>query len=196
MTKLTVSMREAIIDNALEKSGVVKARSEYQLKRRAWATDVADASVGGPEVLAQLEAANQKVAKIVKTLPEKFQRGLQVGPMNGSIYASFGGRRTYINDWEGERPAVSSCLFAADDPLSIQFEELENEDKAIREKREAISTQVKAALSNVNTIKQLLTAWPEAAELLPTYAAPKPTLPALCVADLNAAIGLPTGETE
>lgn len=101
-----------------------------------------------------------------------------------------------MNEWEGERAAVSGAMFAADDPLSVQFEQLENEDKAISNKREAIRTQVRAALSNVNTIKQLLTAWPEAAELLPTYAAPKPTLPALCVADLNAAIGLPTGETE
>lgn len=194
MTKLTVSMRDAIIDNALEKAGVVKARSEYRLKRQAWATAVADASLGGPEVRAQLEVANQKIAKIVKTLPKSFQRDEQVGPITGGIYASFGGRRTYVNEWEGERAAVSGVMFAADDPLSVQFEELENEDAAIREKREAIRTQVRAALSNVNTIKQLLTAWPEAAELLPTYAAPKPTLPALCVADLNAAIGLPTGE--
>ena len=196
MTKLTVSMRDAIVDNALEKAGVVKARSEYQLKRRAWAAAVADASLGGPEVRAQLEVANQKVAKIIKTLPKSFQRNLQVGPITGGIYASFGGRRTPVNEWEGDRAAVSGVMFTAEDPLSIQFEELENEDKAISEKRQAIHTQVKAALSNVNTIKQLLTAWPEAAELLPTYAAPKPTLPALCVADLNAAIGLPTGETE
>lgn len=196
MTKLTVSTRDAIIDNALEKAGVVKARSEYRLKRQAWATAVADASLGGPEVRAQLEAANQKVAKIIKTLPQAFQRNLQVGPLTGGIYASFGGRRTHVNEWEGERAAVSGAMFAADDPLSVQFEHLENEDKAISNKREAIRTQVRAALSNVNTIKQLLTAWPEAAELLPTYAAPKPTLPALCVADLNAAIGLPTGETQ
>lgn len=85
MSKLTASMRDAIIDNALEKAGVVKARSEYRLKRQAWATAVADASLGGPEVRAQLEAANQKVAKIIKTLPQAFQRNLQVGPITGGI---------------------------------------------------------------------------------------------------------------
>lgn len=194
MTKITVSMRDAIIDNALAKAGVNKARAEYTAKRKAWANAVADASLGGPDVLVKLEVANQKVARIIKTLPEQVQNNLQVGPMTGGIYASFGGRRTYINEWDGDRPAISHALFAADDPLSVQFEQLENEDNAIRDKRESIRTQVRAALSNVNTIKQLLAAWPEAAELLPTYAAPKPTLPAVCVADLNAAIGLPTGE--
>jgi septal ring factor EnvC (AmiA/AmiB activator) len=196
MTKLTTSMRAAIVDSALEKAGVYKARAEYTAKRKAWANAVADATLGGPDALAKLEVANQKIARIVKTLPEQFQRTLRVGPLTGGVYASFGGFRTHVNEWDGERPALGSQLFAADDPLSVQFEELEREDKAISDKRETIRTQVKAALSNVNTVKQLLAAWPEAAELLPTNAAPKPTLPALCVADLNAAIGLPTGETE
>lgn len=177
MTKLTLHIRDSIVANALAKAGVDKARAEYNAKRKAWAEAVADASLGGPEVRELLDAANKKVARIIKTLPEKLQRSMQVGPMTGGMYASFGGRRTHVNEWDNERAAVSGVLFTADDPLSIQFEQLENEDKAITEKRDAIRTQVRAALSNVNTVKQLLTAWPEAAELLPTSAAPKPQHP-------------------
>lgn len=196
MTKLTNHIRDSIVGNALDKAGVNKARAEYREKRKAWAEAVADESLGSPEVRAQLDAANQKVAKIVKSLPEKFRDPVQLGPRTGGIYVSFGGRRTHVNEWVDYRPALSDMMLAADHPLSVQFEQLENEDKAITEKRDAIRTQVRAALSNVNTVKQLLAVWPEAAELLPTEAAPKPTLPAVCVADLNAAIGLPTGETE
>jgi outer membrane murein-binding lipoprotein Lpp len=196
MTKLTTHIRDSIVENALDKAGVNKARAEYREKRKSWAEAVADESLGSPEVRAQLDAANQKVAKITKALPEKFRDPVQVGPRTGGIYAYFGGRRTYVNEWGDTRPALSGIMLAADHPLSTQFEQLENEYKAITEKCDAIRTQVRAALSNVNTVKQLLTVWPESAELLPTSAAPKPTLPAVCVADLNAAIGLPTGETE
>ena len=59
MTKLTVSMRDQIVGNAIDKAGITKALADLYAERRAWAEAVADESIGGAEVVAKLAEANK-----------------------------------------------------------------------------------------------------------------------------------------
>lgn len=193
--KLTTYLRDAVVENALVKAGVRKAEAEYNAERVAWAIKVADESIGGAEVVALLEAANKKVAKIIAALPEHLRGDVQLGPITGSIYGVFGGKRIYINSWPGSRPAKNINL-PADHPLSVEFFALEDRKTELDKRRDSIRVDVRAAVNSVTTVARLLAIWPEAKELLPTSAAPKPQLPAIKVEHLNAAIGLPTEETQ
>ena len=195
MTKLTVAMRDTIVENAVEKAGIKTRLQAHSEAMRAWAEEVADESLGGAEAVAQLEAANKKIAKIIAALPEHLREDMYAGPRTASITAAFGGQRRYINQWEGYRPAKSGLMLAADHPLSIRIEQLDAEERTINEQRQSLRADVRAAVNSVTTVKRLLEVWPEVKELLPTYAAPTKNLPAIKVEALNAAIGLPTEET-
>ena len=103
--KLTNWIRDAIVANAVEKAGINKAYADYREERQQWACAVADESIGGAEAAALLEEANKKITRIVKSLPESLQSELRAGPLEGTVFASFGGMRTRINEWPGHRPA-------------------------------------------------------------------------------------------
>lgn len=195
MTKLTTRMRDAIVKNAIEKSGINKQRADYAERRKRWAEKVADESIGGAEAVAKLAEANKKVAKIVSTLPEHLRQDLCVGPRAGGIVVGFGGMRAHVHEWDNHRAAKSGLLLAADHPLTKEFELLEAEDKDLTSRKDKLTCDVRAMVNSVTTVKRLLDVWPEAAELLPASAAPKPQLPSVNVEHLNAIIGLPTEET-
>lgn len=193
MTRLTTSMREQIVDNALEKAGINKAFTEYADERRAWACAVADESIGGPEVIAKLEAANKKIAKAISELPKALQEDLRAGPLEGAIYASFGGMRCRVNEWEGYRPAKSGLMLPSSHQLSERFEALESKKKELDKRKHELKTEIRAVLDSVSTVGKLLAVWPESKELIPA-ASQKATLPSVSVESLNAAIGLPSDE--
>jgi len=198
MSKLTGWMRDAIVDNAVEKAGINKAFQEYRAERSDWACSVADESIGGDEAVAKLEVANKKIAAIVKALPEEFRTELRAGPMESTICASLGGMRARVNEFPGRRPCKSGLMLSSDHPLTIQFEKLEAKEKELKERRSNLRAEVRAMVDSVTTINKLLLVWPEAKELLPASAKPKTkNLPSVNVESLNAAIGLPTdGEAE
>ena len=193
--KLTKHIRDAIVENALRKAGVYDQEAAYKADRVVWANAVADESIGGAEAMQLLDVANKKVAKIVAALPVHLQESVRLGPLTGSIVATFAGCRHYINEWDAQRPAKNVSL-AAEHPLSVAFFALENRKKDLDKKRGDLLSEVRAALNSVTTVARLLKVWPEAKELLPTSAAPAPQLPAIRVEHLNAAIGLPTEETQ
>lgn len=194
MTKLTVSMRDQIVANAVDKSGITKAQEELQIERRVWANAVADESIGGAAVVALLGEANKKVARIINTLPEGLREEILVGPRVGSITAAFGGRRMIVREWEGYRPAKAGLMLAADHPLTIHFEQLETRQTELEQRRNSLRQEVRAVVNSCSTINKLLTVWPEAKELLPQQSKPVTSLPAVQVDKLNAAIGLPSEE--
>lgn len=197
MTKLTVTMKDAITENALDTSGYNAKHREYKQRRRAWAEAVADASIGGEESRLLLQETQKKVDALIKKLPENL-RGDEVivGPTTRGIYASFGGMHCHVGEWEGYRPAINMPMFAADHPLTIEFELLEQQSKELSSMKDQVRQQVRAVLGSVSTVKQLLTAWPESVELLPEYTKPKPTLPAVQIGSINKLVGLPTEQEQ
>lgn len=192
--KLTSWIRDVVVDSAVEKAGINKAFSDYRDERAVWACAVADESIGGEEAVAKLSAANKKIAAIIKALPEHLQSEMRAGPMEGAIYASFGGMRTRVNEWLDQRPAKSGLMLASDHPLTIQFEKLEAREKELSRKRDNLRAEVRAVVGSVTTVNKLLTIWPEARELIPSRAKVSTSMPSVNVESLNAAIGLPTGE--
>ena len=195
MTKLTTQMRDAIVDNALKKAGVFVKEREYAERRKLWAEKVADESIGGADAVAALADANKKIAKIVKALPEALRTDPVVGPYEGSIIASFGGMRISVREWDGRRPAKSGLMLPADHPLTVEFESLEAERNRLSDRRDKLKYEVRAIVNSVTTVGRLTAVWPESVELLPPAAAPKARLPAVQIAAINAAIGLPSEET-
>lgn len=196
MTKLTVAMRDAIVEKAVEKAGLKKEAIALAERRKVWAEKVADESVGGAEAVAKLNEANKKIARIMATLPKDLQEDLRAGPLTGSILAAFGGRRVYVNHWDGRRPAKDGLMLAADHPLTVEFEALETIEDDLKDRRDKLKHDVRAMVNSVTTVARLLAVWPEAKELIPTYATQPKNLPAVNIDNLNAAIGLPTEETQ
>ena len=193
MSKLTGWMRDAIVDNAVEKAGINKAFQEYRAERSDWVCAVVDESIGGAEAVAKLETANKKIAAIVRELPEELRTELRAGPMEGTIYVSLGGMRARVNEFRGRRPGKSGLMLSSDHPLTVQFEKLEAREKELQLRKSNLRAEVRAVVDSVTTINKLLSVWPEAKELLPASANPQTkNLPSVNVESLNAAIGLPT----
>lgn len=193
MTKLTVSLRDDIVAAAQAKAGIDAEKTAFQTAKREWAEQVADYSLGGPEVVAQIATVQRKIDKLVGALPEHLKCHVSAVKHRTYLAANIAGCAVHVSAWEGARPAAATVVIAADHPLAVRFFELENLEKDIEDRRVELRTKVRAALNSVNTVARLLKVWPEAAELLPKTVAPKSTLPAIPVADLNALVGLPSG---
>ena len=194
--KLTASLRDAIIENALDKSGWTKAWAGYEAQRKAWAEAVADESLGGADAVAALAAANEKVARIIAALPEQLRSDLRVGPLAGGITAAFGGRRTSVYQWDGVRPAKGGLNLASNHPLTVEFERLEHLEKELVDGEINLRAEVRAVLDSVTTVSKLLKVWPEAKELLPAGEQKEVKLPSVQLVKLNETIGLPTPEAD
>lgn len=199
--RLTNSLRDTIAKNALKKSGVIAAQEENGKAFSALAEKVRVKCLGGTEKAAEMESKREKINKMVSELRGYGVFGARTCYLEGEIRTSFGGLRTilgYGKDSAGESihrltPHQDKCFLAADDPLTIEFHKLENEERSIREKVKEVEANVYAALNSVTTIKRLLAVWPECEELLPEpMCAAKAAMPALVVSDLNKMIGLPT----
>lgn len=189
-------MREKIIENALEKSGLNRQEEQYNADRKVWANAVADESLGGAQAVALILETEKKVAKLAEKLKSQIPNlkvcTPQIVSRASSIMANIAGCKVRVAEWEGLRPACEVTL-TADHPLAIQFFELERRHSDLTEKRCTLKANVKAVVDSVATVASLLRAWPEAAELLPKDAAPASQLPAVQAADLNKLIGLPSG---
>lgn len=194
MTRLTNWLRNEIVEAAVVKSGIAAEFEKYEADREQWAGEMADASIGGPEVVALVANVEAKVQRAIKALPEDLRPDGPIVGLRGSLWANIAGCKVYISEFVGQRCCKHSVTLTADHPLAVRFFALEDREKEIEERRHALRTQVRAALNQVNTVAQLLKVWPEARELLPGQAAPAPQLPAVRAEELNALVGLPSEE--
>lgn len=199
--RLTTALRDVIAANAIKKSGVTAAEAENGKAFSDLAEKVRVQVLGGDNKAADADTKLAKAMKIEKELHAMgatsfcISRGLR-----SDIYPSFGGARTQLKYSAGDSvyrltPAREICLLAADDPLTVLFNRLDDEKRALSKQREEVKVNVYAALNSVSTVKRLLEVWPESKELLPDdIDAARAALPALKVGDLNKLIGLPTEE--
>ena len=110
---------------------------------------------------------------------------------------AFGGRQSVV--WFGDYRRVTKKMndtsqalltLAADDPLSVEFQRLENLKDDLRLERRRLEADLTAVLESVHTDTALLKLWPEAARWIPSTPARVHGLPAVIIDDLNAKIGL------
>lgn len=194
MTRITNALREKIIKNALSKSGYVAERKAHDEKRAAWDEAVRIEAVGGEDEVKRLQKIQEHYEAQQKTLPEDLRGGCYAVEHRSSALLNLAGARVSLS-FGDYKISYYSMTIGADNPLVQQFYDLEAEKKRLEDKRETLEAQLRATLCKFSTLKKLVEAWPESAELLPeTLPESKSNLPALPVADLNKLVGLPSSD--
>lgn len=195
--RLNQALREQIVQNALDKAGVTEAQNQWDADYRVWAEKVRVYTNGISDVkIAELEA---KVAMILHEIPSQTRQQDSISLVYRGTYdmVNIGGLRVRVDYYGADgraenRPRPSGdASVPTHHTLTKQFHALNARHDEIEERRSTIRAQVKAVVDSVQSYRALLDVWPEAEGLLPTEETiPVVGLPALNVADLNAAIGL------
>lgn len=194
MSRLTKAMIDHMVAKSLDLAGVTSADAALEEKRLAWGREVRIFLCGGAEVVAQARKIEKRIRQLQKLIPKglnSFSGGLH---NEYHIRVNLAGVNVLLPK---ERFIVphSDRFLKADNPLVQQFYDLEAEGETIEAKRAEVSSHVRGTLQQFTTVKKLLEAWPEAKELLPPAEANEARqLPVVQVADLNALVGLPSGE--
>lgn len=197
MTRLTNSVRNQIVSNAIAKTTIGAETEALQQARYALAEDFRIAALGGQEEADKIEKTVADIEKRLKAVPSKlvshsfpFRRDDDMWHMN------LGGLRVtlpFSADPSHKRLAPSGATFSGDHPLVLRFHDLEDQFKELENKRDALRLKIRAVLNSVTTVKKLLEVWPEAKELLPAQLEEaRVQLPAVQTASLNAELGLPS----
>lgn len=193
MTRITTVLKEAVIKNAVAKSGVAAELEAIKTKRFSWAERVRIEVVGGPEKAAEYAKINAQASAAYSALPQEMKDHSNIVERRSSFYVNLAGLSVTVKlNGYSEAPNNRMAITAAN-PLCQEFHDIEAEEKTAVERGTVIENQVRATLDKFGTIKRLVEAWPEVVELLPPItAATKSNLPAIQVADLNKLVGLPS----
>lgn len=209
MTRLTVSIKDKMVNKALVVAGINKEFKSLVGRRALLANSIRIDCLGGKENIAKIKSHFEKISKLTGSDLIK----------NVSKYSSFyaisdyelnhinlGGMRVtlqYSGEYCGYEdrdkrvlhdivPCDKSVVYTADHEFTKEFLLIEGDYKTVRGKKEGIAAQVRATLNQFTTIKKLLEAWPESKDLIPDDVDEvKPKLPVVQVQDLNCLIGLP-----
>ena len=218
-TRMNNEIRAAIKAKAFSTSGIEAAKKELIEKRAALAEKVRHAAMAAcgvtEEELNRRYTALKELAVSSGSGSEnsigKFicadvyrdnDRYCQVG-INGQIRyfhlnGSLNGEDTHIKIaavTDGGPWVNRYRVLLADDALLAGVMELDTEQEALNRKETTFNSTLDTVLKNARTVKQLLTAWPEAKELLPQDMQ-RATSTALAInpAELNAICGIPSGK--
>ena len=194
MANLNKAKREQIIHNAVKASGVNKQVEELIKQRSDFAEKIRLRGMGGQENINSF---------LNKAVPECFNSNTEVKFIFNTSERrslSFCGRFPYSNSLVeySSQPDYKSFPCPKGFFKLLESEEKEFSNLVMIEERltalaKSITQTVKPIVNSVRTEKQLLTIWPEVAELLPTNKIEvKTQLPAIPVKEINALIGLPT----
>lgn len=202
--RLTNGIKDTIIENAVEKAGITAGDDAVRQRRADWAEAVRVKACGGEEGVKALATAEKTIEEALATLPDSLcshknvlrrDNDISVNVAGLSYRAKFNGREGWHGDAEVYKNTPSYVALLADDPLVAQFHEIENDQRALNEKRANLAAHLRAVLDKVTTDRALVKLWPEAVELLPSVSeANRAALPAVPTADLNKMIGLPSVE--
>lgn len=192
MTRMTNALRDAIVAAALSKCGYTAARAQYIQRKEAWSESVRLDALGMPED--ELLKIEQRAQKEMGKAPEYLVSHEGSLRRRSNLVITVAGQRDTV--WfSGDEEKVSNYKHEIpfDHHLAVEREALINEDHRLSKWRCDVEAQVRAAVNAVNTVAQLLKAWPEAKELIPQHVPEsKCQLPSIKAADLNALVGLPT----
>lgn len=207
MTRLNKTIREQIVDNAIDKAGV-NTRNADLIRRRA---ELADAcrliAIGGVEKEHEILKEFKKLEKSYKTSSDFIKVPEPKLVEDYEIQVSFGGMVTrlhYSGRIDGQKDTYKSpapycgglkpnVLLPVDHNLTDEFTSIESEQKVVNDLRETVRVNVQAVVASVNTVKKLIEVWPEGAELIPADCdKPVVNLPSVDVQQLNAMVGVPS----
>jgi len=203
MTKLTKAVKEQIIQNAVNKSGLIDEHDKIVQRRAEWANNVRLFAIGGVDEDEKLIVINERHLTLVKSVPENIRmQGRSPAQTSNELYvnvagisfrAYFHGGLNYNRAEQVYRISPSSVTLLADNPLVAEFHEIHNQQEEYDNKLSNLKNSVAGVIEKITTVKKLLGVWPEAKELLPDDIEKKVVnLPAVQTADLNKMIGLPS----
>lgn len=177
MTRLTNYMRDEIINKLIEHR-FSEHEKELQKQGHILGLAIYD-DIYPPEI-----------QKAMAALPNNFL------PLQFYICCNFGSKFAQVY-FGCEKPVAykhsysSAKVYNFSDPLSDQFFKLRDERKELKDKKDIARETAQSILYSVHTVKKLLQVWPECQPFVETVASvPKPMLPALPIADVNAMLGL------
>ena len=204
--RLTNTIKEAIQSNAVLKAGIVDANNALKLKRADWAERARIMALGMPEE--KVTELLDNIQKLYTQLPNGILYDWTgVGRKNIYIYVNVAGQgyhAYYSGNVKSNNAEDTSKItntggmkFVATHPMAIEWNALVQEGKDLHKQESNLRAEIHAAMSGINTAKQLLAVWPEAIELLPPEEKKSPnTLPTVQTTILNKAIGLPSKTTK
>ena len=205
MSRLNKSIREGIINNAIEACGYNR-RNESLIKRRAnLANDVRLFAIGGEEKEREVIEKFNRINKHLKSNEDNLiSCELSLADKDDEVYVNFSGMAVNLSfnglvERGGDlvyKNFVSSrynnrVSITRDNPLYSEFEAVESEQKVIKDIKSQVVAEVTAMVNSVTTIKKLIEVWPESKELLPEEQSCQSTALVADVNRLNAVIGLP-----
>lgn len=197
MTRITNAIKDAIVKNALAKSGVTARLEAVKEKRFEWAERARIETLGGPDKAAEYAKINKHAHKTYDALPTGLKQHANIVRRGGRIHLNLGGISVTAKLSGWSEVSENREIIRAENPLCQQFHDIEAEEKSAVEQGTTVEIQVRATLDKFGTIKRLVEAWPEAKELLPPASvAIKSNLPAIEVADLNKLVGLPSDKEQ
>lgn len=209
MTRLTVLIKNKMVNKALDVAGINKDLKALIGRRGLLANSIRLDCLGGIDKITEIEKHFQKVKKLTQSNLIKnvssysafyAQSDFELNHINLGgmrVTLQYSGEVCGYNDKEkrvthGIVPNDSSVGYNAEHEFTKEFLLIEGDYKAILGKKDGIAAQVKATLNQFTTVKRLLEAWPESKDLIPDNVDEvKSKLPVVMVQDLNCLIGLP-----
>lgn len=185
MTRITKYLRDKIVTNAIEKSGINTTIKTIETSMVKLGEDIRIDYFDGIEQY-------EKYQEIVKNSNRK----LKFYNSNYQFNAAFGGQRYCFSLGEYKATPHDLLTFNSDHEFSKRFFNLERQLREAKDKRDEIETTVKGSISKFTTVEKLLKVWSEAKELIPETVKPQTTEIVLVTDDLNKMIGLPTNESQ
>lgn len=214
-TRLNKDLRAAIVSRALVTSGCVAESRQLIEDRAAFAEKVrllviaqqgyTDADLRGRYDSLRAQHIDERLDGFIYLSVTANSREFSVN-INGQHRQLFldGSPKKYMTTHipcdaevhEGGRICPRGRFNIANNDLADELNDFDKRAADLEKKIEAVKTTVRAAVDSVNTIGQLLAAWPEAEELLPEEwkKAKAATELAVRPEDLNALCGIPKGK--
>lgn len=201
--KMTNAIRDKIVQNAVDKSGLNDVRDAIVKQRAEWANKVRLDAIGGTEEEQKLAEINNQYESLCESVPKSLRLSgrppvmtdtdIYVNVAGISFYAYFNGQLKKHTCETVRKISPSTYTLLADNPLVAEFHEIHNKQAEYDDKLSTLMNSVQAAVQKVTTVKKLLEVWPEAKELIPEEIEKQvKQLPAIKTEDLNKMIGLPS----
>ena len=204
MARLTASIRNAIINNAVANKQFKEREEAIFAERAQLAEDVRDAS------LKSAGLTDEKVEEQIKSALRLRKSLRDVCDVNvysakcSHIRVNLAGQQRRF-DFNGDVYNIFGIFGTPDAVLKIgkddvsldreyceQLDEINNRHKKLREEHEVLIATLTATLKKFTTVEKLVASWPEAEQLLPAAeVVVTGTDVALSVDTLNAICGLP-----
>ncbi|AZF88587.1 coil containing protein [Vibrio phage P23] len=207
MSRLNKSIREKIVLNAIEKSGVNTRQDSLDKKRAELAEKLRIKAVGGIEADNKYKDDLRKLtAYVKKNHNDDIRVRLSEVSLDDELYVNFAGMAINFNfhggksrnkydllyKYTAKNRSTSRLPITTSDDEYKEIDFVLNEQKIIDDIKETVSSQTRAVIDSVTTIKKLIEVWPESRELIPETERPASTAIVANVETLNAAIGLPS----